>query len=53
MATIVSWPLEEMIISFVMHELLGQERRDGRDRREEISPPALPGLPALPAEISS
>src|SRR5580765_1324857 len=34
MATMVSWPLEEMIISLVIHELLGRERQ-----------PYLPFLP--------
>src|SRR5215471_7355077 len=57
MATIVSWPLEEMIISLVIRELLrGQGGLGGLDRRggkDDLFHPAPPAFPARPALVSS
>src|SRR5215472_13172481 len=48
MATIVSWPLQEMIISFVIRELPRQGRLDGQDRQDGCSWTVLPIPPFLP-----
>ena len=53
MATIVSWPLVEMIISLVITNSPGQDGQDGREGQEgeegsDPFPPLLPFPPFLP-----
>src|SRR5580765_6563376 len=52
MATSVSWPLEEMIISLVIRELLGQGSQGGLGRQGGFtSLPDQPPLPSLPSSV--